>query len=53
MSRKSIFRRWWWKLKKLAGNEAFLCDTCRFDYRNACQDPQRPNATECDRYERR
>ncbi len=31
----------------------FLCDSCRYDYRGACNRPERPNATQCDDYEPR
>ena len=31
--------------------ERILCDTCRFDYGEACQRPERPNATVCEDYE--
>lgn len=31
----------------------FLCDTCRYDYRDACKHPERPNATQCRDYKRR
>ncbi|MFW6163384.1 MAG: hypothetical protein ACODAJ_11500 [Planctomycetota bacterium] len=29
-----------------------LCDTCRYDYGDACTRPERPNATQCGDYER-
>ena len=28
----------------------FLCDTCQYDYGNACMRPERPNALECPDY---
>lgn len=31
---------------------AFLCDTCKNDYGNVCNRPQRPNAVICPAYER-
>lgn len=34
------------------GRSEFLCDTCTFDYGNACTRPERPNATRCPDYER-
>jgi hypothetical protein len=33
--------------------EGFLCDTCRYDYREACKRPERPNATQCPDYKKR
>jgi len=31
----------------------FLCDTCRYDYGDACLRPERPNATSCPDYQPR
>jgi len=33
-------------------DDEFLCDRCKNDYGDACLAPERPNALECDRYER-
>lgn len=41
------------KIKQAFGFERFLCDDCRYDYRGACNRPERPNATECKDYKRR
>ncbi len=27
-----------------------LCDTCKYNYGNACMQPERPNATACREY---
>ena len=43
---------WQW-LKELFGMGGFLCDTCKYDYRSACNNPDRPNATRCREYRRR
>jgi len=40
-------------LKRAFGLERFLCDSCRYDYRGACSNPARPNATECKDYRAR
>lgn len=40
-------------IKRAFGLERFLCDTCRYDYRDACTRRERPNATKCDDYKRR
>jgi hypothetical protein len=40
-------------IKRAFGLERFLCDTCRYDYRSACNRPERPNATECKDYKPR
>lgn len=39
-------------LPGLGGNE-FLCDSCQFNYGDACRRPERPNATRCPDYQRR
>ena len=30
----------------------FLCDSCKYDYGNACHRPERPNAIKCPDYKR-
>ena len=43
-------------LKSLFGGltgGAPLCDTCRYDYGDACTRPERPNAHRCPDYKRR
>jgi hypothetical protein len=41
-------------VRRLFGLEpaAPLCDSCKFDYGNACKRPERPNARVCPDYER-
>lgn len=36
-----------------AGNDVFLCDTCKYDYPNACNLRKRPNAKICGNYSRK
>lgn len=36
---------------KSGGN--YLCDTCKWDYGNACTRPERPNARTCPDYKKR
>lgn len=31
----------------------FLCDTCKYNYREACRRPERPNAKLCPDFKRR
>lgn len=31
----------------------FLCDSCQYDYGDACRRPQRPNAVTCPEYKKR
>jgi len=33
--------------------EDFLCDSCKYDYGNACTRRERPNATQCPDYKKR
>lgn len=43
--------RLWWVAVNAPGR--FLCDSCRYDYRDVCKRPERPNATRCEDYEPR
>jgi hypothetical protein len=47
----SWLRRWWRKIRVALGGGRILCDTCKFDYGDACTRPERPNAVICDDYE--
>jgi len=31
----------------------FLCDSCKWNWRGACRNRERPNATWCSEYEKR
>ena len=31
----------------------YLCDTCKWDYGNACKRPERPNALKCPDYKKK
>jgi hypothetical protein len=49
-------RLWRWlksALRSLAPRVRPLCDTCRYDYGNACTRPERPNAMRCPDYKRK
>ncbi len=41
------------KIKRALGMHVILCDSCMFDWRGACRNPERPNATLCDEYRKR
>lgn len=46
-----------WKFKELIRKalmleEKFLCDSCRYDYGDACTRPERPNARRCPDYKK-
>ena len=45
----------WFKrtLRKLRYGDIILCDTCKYDYGDACRNSDRPNATDCDDYARK
>jgi len=46
-------RRLWSALfGRLAGSSP-LCDTCKYDYGDACKRPERPNAYRCPDYRKR
>ena len=36
-----------------SGKSGYLCDTCKWDYGDACSRPERPNARTCPDYKRR
>lgn len=41
------------KLKVYFLGKQLLCDSCMYDYDHACNNPARPNATECPDYRKR
>ena len=41
------------KIRKAFGGTVILCDTCMWDWRSACHNPDRPNATSCSEYKKR
>ena len=48
--------RWkvrWQRFLARLGLGRILCDTCRIDWRGACERPQRPNATVCPDYQKK
>ena len=40
-------------VKKALGMNVLLCDSCKWNWRSACRNPARPNATWCPEYEKR
>lgn len=36
-----------------SGGSGSLCDTCKWDYGDACRRPERPNARTCPDFKRR
>ena len=41
------------KLKLALKGEKFLCDSCKYDWGNACTRKERPNASYCLDYKRK
>jgi hypothetical protein len=41
------------RIKKALGMKVILCDSCKWDWRGACHNPARPNATHCPEYKKR
>jgi hypothetical protein len=39
-----------WQRIRTAVTGELLCDTCAYDWRNACRRPERPNARTCPDY---
>jgi hypothetical protein len=50
---------WWRRLAEslrrmfAVGSKRYLCDSCKWDYGNACKRPERPNALVCPDYKRK
>jgi hypothetical protein len=40
-------------VKKWLGMKVLLCDSCKWNWRGACHNAERPNAVWCSEYERR
>ncbi len=41
------------RIKHALGMNVILCDSCKWDWRSACHNPARPNATSCKDYKKR
>ena len=41
------------KLKRSLGMNTVLCDSCKWDWRGACRNSDRPNAIWCPDYQKR
>ena len=50
-----ITRRFTECLRRLfaLGSKRYLCDSCKWDYGNACTRPERPNALKCPDYKKK
>ncbi|HUV52073.1 MAG TPA: hypothetical protein VMW64_03255 [Dehalococcoidia bacterium] len=47
------FDRFKIRVKRALGMKTILCDSCAWDWRSACHNPARPNATYCPDYKKR
>ena len=52
MGLRALLRDFFRRLLAL-GSRRPLCDSCKWDYGDACSRPERPNALECPDYARR
>jgi hypothetical protein len=41
------------RIKKFFGMNVILCNSCRWDWRSACHNRERPNATWCPDYQKK
>jgi hypothetical protein len=48
----SPWQRFVLNIKKALGMNIFLCDTCSWNWPNACKNPGRPNVTTCPEYKK-
>jgi len=47
---KIKLKTWWSRMRSLAKGDAFLCDSCKWNYGHICTRPERPNALKCPDY---
>lgn len=47
---KIKWKTWVSRIKSILMGDAFLCDSCKFNYGNVCLRPERPNAKKCPEY---
>jgi len=47
------WKLFWQRLRVKLGLGRILCDTCMYDYGDACRRPERPNAMVCPDFKRR
>lgn len=49
----NFLRGIWQKIMLSYRGENFLCDSCKYDWGDACRRQERPNAIKCPDYKRR
>jgi hypothetical protein len=47
---KTKWKRFTSKVRSVLQGDAFLCDSCKWNYGNVCTRPERPNTTSCPDY---
>lgn len=47
---KTKWKTWLSRWKSIAKGNAFLCDSCKWNYGDICIRPERPNAKKCPDY---
>ncbi len=52
-TKSNSFNRVILTIKKLLGINTILCDSCKWDWRSACHNSERPNAESCADYRRK
>ena len=50
---KTKWKTWISRAKSIMKGNAFLCDSCKFNYGNVCTRPERPNALQCPEYKKK
>ncbi|MBU0533576.1 MAG: hypothetical protein KJ887_02110 [Candidatus Omnitrophica bacterium] len=48
-----FLQRFWQKIKNSFKSRKFLCDDCKYNWREACTKEERPNAIKCEDYKKR
>ncbi|MBZ0255942.1 hypothetical protein K8I31_07760 [bacterium] len=50
MSFMTQLKIWWSRIISISKGDAFLCDSCKWNYGNVCTRPEKPNARKCPDY---
>ena len=48
-----FFRKMKQRITGVFRDSPYLCDSCKYDYGDACKRPERPNAKVCDDYKKK
>ncbi|MGI6457380.1 MAG: hypothetical protein ACOX5R_17425 [bacterium] len=47
---KTKLKTWFSRFRSISKGNAFLCDSCKWNYGNICNRPEKPNALKCPDY---